>query len=527
MSNLLQKLNVKIGVFIFLIIFIIVCSICCYNFFKYSKIADNNLNNRIYQPSILLSNGILNYKSAGNRLVMENIIGEELAECLIIGIHYRIYYSINPEYVDKLFANISSIKKYNDIIQELEAPYNEKIKENGEYFLVNISPIYNNNTKIIGYLFLKTSLNNFYKQKRNVLFTIILIAILGLSLSAFLIFIIINKNITRRIHKLLKITEKLKEGDLNIEEANIEANDEIGNLVGDMNTLVDLLRYKVKFANEIEKGNFKFEYELKNNKDQLGKALIDMRDSLYKASDDEKKRRLEDEKRNWSTQGLAKFADILRQHSDNINELAYSIISNLVKYLNSNQSSLFLLNKEKSYLDLVACYAYEKRKYLEKQIDMNEGLIGAVARERKTMYLTEVPDSYIEITSGLGKANPKALLIIPLLREEELLGIMEIASFNEFEEHQIEFVEKLGESIASTIYNAKINTTTSELLKKSQEQAEQMRTQEEEMRQNMEELSATQEEMARKHTKLNNRIKELEDELEAKERELKKNKLKD
>ncbi|MBN2520443.1 MAG: GAF domain-containing protein [Bacteroidales bacterium] len=485
------------------------------------------MNNRISQPSSLFSNGVLDYKSAGDKAAMENIIHEELAECLIIGIHKRIYYSINPDHIDKLFTNIPGIKKYNEIIQELVAPYNEKIKENGEKYLVSISPIYNNNSKLIGYLFIKTNLNHFYKQKQNVLIAIILIAILGLSFSAFLIFTIINKNITKRIYKLLNITEKLKEGDLNIDQAIIEAEDEIGSLVGDMNTLVEQLRYKVKFANEIEKGNFKFEYELKNNKDQLGKALIDMRDSLHKAADDEKKRRLEDEKRNWSTQGLAKFADILRQHSDNINELAYSIISNLVKYLNANQSSLFLLEKENSYLDQIACYAYEKRKYQKKQIDMNEGLIGAVARERKTMYLTEIPDSYIEITSGLGKANPEALLIIPLLREEELLGIMEIASFNEFEEHQIEFVEKLGESIASTIYNAKINTTTSELLKKSQEQAEQMRTQEEEMRQNMEELSATQEEMARKHTELNNRIKELEDELEAKQKELKKYKLND
>jgi methyl-accepting chemotaxis protein len=114
------------------------------------------------------------------------------------------------------------------------------------------------------------------------------------------------------------------------------------------------------------------------------------------------------------------------------------------------------------------------------------------------IYLIEIPKEYIEITSGLGGANPNALLLVPLLIEEEVLGVIELTSFNKFQPHEIELVKKLAESIASTLNSVKINARTSELLEKSQEQAEMMAAQEEEMRQNMEELQSTQEEASRK-----------------------------
>lgn len=118
--------------------------------------------------------------------------------------------------------------------------------------------------------------------------------------------------------------------------------------------------------------------------------------------------------------------------------------------------------------------------------------------------LTEIPDDYLEITSGLGESEPGCILLVPLKLENSVLGVVEIASFSAFTDHEIDFVEKLGESIASTLTSVRINQQTSELLKKSQIQAAEMAEQEEEMRQNMEELQATQEESTRREKEISN-----------------------
>jgi PAS domain S-box-containing protein len=144
-----------------------------------------------------------------------------------------------------------------------------------------------------------------------------------------------------------------------------------------------------------------------------------------------------------------------------------------------------------------ACYAWDKKKFLNQQIHKGEGLAGQAWQEGDIVYLTEVPQNYIRITSGLGDSNPTSVLIVPLKVNDEVYGVVEIASFGEFQDFEKEFVQKVAESIASTISSVKINARTQRLLEESQEMTEQMRAQEEEMRQNMEELQATQEEMQR------------------------------
>lgn len=247
-----------------------------------------------------------------------------------------------------------------------------------------------------------------------------------------------------------------------------------------------------------------YDFELEDKSDILGKTLLELKDYLAKNRNDERQRRKEDEQRTWIAEGLAKFSDILRKDNDNIEELSYNIISELVNYLGANQGGFYTLNDQNNndlHFEMTACYAYERKKYSEKRIEWGEGMIGSAALEKQTVHMTDIPESYLDITSGLGKANPKSLLIVPLIVNEELHGILEVASFINFEKYQIEFTEKIAESIASTLSSVKINVRTAKLLKESREQAEALASQEEQMRQNMEELQATQEEAARQAEK--------------------------
>jgi len=181
--------------------------------------------------------------------------------------------------------------------------------------------------------------------------------------------------------------------------------------------------------------------------------------------------------------------------------LNQKIIKKLVQYLDANLGGIYVKNDNNAPVtfDLSASYAYDRNRFLDSSFEWGEGLVGACAAEAETIYLTEIPQDYVQITSGIGGVNPNNLVVVPLLVEEEVLGVIELAAIKIFEKHEIEFLEKQGESIASALRNVQINHKTTQLLQKSQEQAEALASQEEEMRQNLEELQATQEEASRKN----------------------------
>jgi GAF domain-containing protein len=199
-----------------------------------------------------------------------------------------------------------------------------------------------------------------------------------------------------------------------------------------------------------------------------------------------------------------------------VNLLCDKIISALVQYTQSNQGGLYLLNDENEHdkhLELISLFAFDIKKYETQKIKLGEGILGQAFIEKETTYLTSIPDDFVRITSGLGDSRPKAVLMVPLKLDREVYGIIELASFHEFQQHVIAFVEKLGESIASTLGAVRAAQRNKRLIEQFQQQTEQMRAQEEEMRQNMEELQATQEEVARKEQAYVERIAELEGKL--------------
>ncbi len=380
------------------------------------------------------------------------------------------------------------------------------VNENNKKSYVSYAPIAIGETGDNWYLGISVP-NESIMAEANKSFRIsMMVGLIGLIILSLVIYFV-ARNITIPIEKVTHSLNMLSRGKIDTGlKLDFKTGDEIEEMAKALNTSVEELNKKNQFARKLGQGDLEHQFELSHEEDELGQSLAEMRDSLKNAREEEEKRKVEDEKRRWVNEGLAKFADILRQNNDNLEELSYSIIKNLVEYLDANQGGIFLLNDEDQnniIYELKAAYAYNRRKYLEKHIKPGEGILGNCALEKKTVYMTDIPDDYINITSGLGSANPRSLLVVPLKTDEEVLGVVEIASFHEIEQYQIEFVEKVGESIASTISSVRINLKTSELLEKSQQQAEEMSAQEEEMRQNMEELQATQEESARRESELN------------------------
>lgn len=286
---------------------------------------------------------------------------------------------------------------------------------------------------------------------------------------------------------------------------------EIGQLTHQVNEILEQLKDATEFVGTIGEGKLDFDYKnldshYAHGKNKLADSLIFMQNKL-------KDMNMDEQRRQWANEGLTKFVDILRSSNDNISTLGDRIISTLVQYTGSNQGALYILNDEDAankHLELVSLFAFDTKKFEKQKIRLGEGILGQTFLEKETTLLTEIPEEYVRITSGLGDANPKALLIVPLKVDKEVYGIVELASFKLYQPHEISFVEKLAETIASTLASVKAAQKNRHLIEQFQQQTEEMRAQEEEMRQNMEELQATQEEMGRKEGDYVSRIQQLE-----------------
>lgn len=285
--------------------------------------------------------------------------------------------------------------------------------------------------------------------------------------------------------------------------------DEMGQTSIAFNNLIDRIKTASAFAEKIGKGELEIEYDEHFNNDVLAVSLQNMHDKLVQVN-------IDNEKRNWINEGLTKFVDITRD-TENIERFYNNILSNIVKYVVANQGYLYVINDENKhdvFLEVKSVYAYGKERYLEekKMIRYKEGLVGQAWFDKESLIFTEIPSEYVRITSGMGEATPRCIFICPLIINEIIVGVIEIASFKVLEDFKIEFIEKIAETIASTISTVKTNERTVTLLEQSQQQTEEMRAQEEEIRQNMEEMNATQEEMTRKERDIARRMNELEKE---------------
>lgn len=370
------------------------------------------------------------------------------------------------------------------------------IKENPTEFSLSIAIIFTLSTCIIFFNWVLFS------------FSIVIISILVYNIW------LSRKHVVQRLNRLKELDDKNRLLLLNTNKP-FDPTKAVQNIT-------DNLQYAINFVREIGKGNFNARLE-GVNEDNLGLNNANLAGELINMKVQMKASAEAEQKRVWATQGLANFGDLIRTSSHDAKTLSQEVIIFLVKYLKANQGGIFILNDEdenRSYLELKAAYAFERKKYIDKTVEIGEGLVGQAYLEKETIHLRKIPQNYVSITSGLGGANPSTLILVPMKYEEQVLGVIELASFKHFEQHEIEFCEKIAETFGSTLSGVKVNERTRQLLEQSQEQSEEMRAQEEEMRQNMEEMQATQEEMARKENSYIEKIDSLEAEFEQVRRKL-------
>jgi hypothetical protein len=286
--------------------------------------------------------------------------------------------------------------------------------------------------------------------------------------------------------------------------------DEIGDIYRSFKNLAVNLHNTALFADAIANNNFEHEYQMASEDDELGKALTNMRDELKKAKAAEKQQAAEQEKEAWTANGIALFNDLLRQETTNLEAMSRTFISKLTDYIGVVQGGVFIINNddpEHVKYELKGAVAYNRVKNNEKEFEVGIGLVGQCAYEKAPIYLNEIPDNYMEITSGLGEANPKYILLMPAVMNDTVYAVIELASFSKIDDYKVNFLTKISDALSSTISMVKINASTAKLLEESKDKADMLAEQSEVLKQSFEELRATQEDLARKEAML----KELEE----------------
>lgn len=313
----------------------------------------------------------------------------------------------------------------------------------------------------------------------------LLLSFLGLAMMVIFTLAFVRRS-SNPMHQASMMLDYIDRGEYDKVEHLESSDEEINSFYKSLNIFAEKIQKTTEFARSIGSGDLNIKYEI-DDQNALDSALIDMQKNLQHAREEEEKRKEENEKLSWSQNGLAQLGEYLRMSNTDISEFAFNVISFLVKYVGALQGGIFISEETEhtKYLSLKAAYAFDRKKQLEARVEFGESLVGRCAIEGKTIFLTDVPEGYLYITSGLGENKPRCLLLVPLEFEDEVHGVIEIASIRLIEEYQITFFNSVAERIASSISNIKKNISTAELLEKFRTQSDELALRENEIQKSL------------------------------------------
>ncbi len=398
-------------------------------------------------------------------------------------------------FFDKRYSNINFLKK----IENGEVFHVDNKNINGDIVAyTSFSPIYVGNTKTPWSVGVTVPIDVItYKATHDFYYTVI-VGLLGFIFLTIIIFII-SEDITRPLHRTIKVLHKLDKGDINLNnKLKMNRSDEIFEMSESVNKLIDTLNSISNFAVKIGNGELDAKLRTMGKHDVLANALLEMRTKLYDAEQKRLKRIEEAKKRIWIQNGISKISEKLQPIYNSKEELSFILIRTTVKYLDANQGGFFIVGKDddgKTFLEMKASYAYNRKRKLSLKVEIGEGLVGRCAQEKQIIYLSNVPDGYTFISSGLGEDKPKELILIPLLLDNKVFGVIEISTFKRLEDYQMEFLEITAQRIASVLANMKITEDTSKLLEKFKNKSKELKLAEQELTKTIKHLKKAQSEI--------------------------------
>ena len=308
----------------------------------------------------------------------------------------------------------------------------------------------------------------------------LLIFLIGLSLLMLLIVFFAIQSTTEQINILKNNAEKIALGETGINLPPYPK-DALGNLAKSFIQIDRNNRKIAQAALEIGQNKFDTPFIVRSEKDELGIAILKMRKALKEFS-------VEKESEIWIQTGLSTINSVLIGKRK-LDETCKTLLAAMVNYLNGDVGTLYLHNYANT-LELECSHAALKKELIPKIILLGQSRLGAAAEKMEPEIFDHIPDNYLTIGSSLGQAQPCHLLLIPLVRNGQIEGIMEIASFVEFHPATKDFVKQVAVNIANSLQNMKSRLRLQELLEETQTQTEELQTQHSELENLNSELEA-------------------------------------
>src|SRR5437763_1055946 len=237
--------------------------------------------------------------------------------------------------------------------------------------------------------------------------------------------------------------------------------------------------------------------------------VAELKDNINQMIGNLRETTLANQEQDWLKTNLARISGLMQGQRD-LETVSKLIMSELTPTVSAQHGAFFLAQSKEGEttahgeveLKLMASYGYKKRKNVSNKFKPGEALVGQAALEKKPILITQPPDDYIKVTSGLGEAVPQNIIVMPVLFEEQVLGVIELASFRQFSDTHQQFLEQLMETIGVVLSTIIANMRTEELLEQSQALTQELQSQ-------SEELQSQQDELKRSNAELEEQAKSL------------------
>ncbi len=262
------------------------------------------------------------------------------------------------------------------------------------------------------------------------------------------------------------------------------------NLTENVNQLAQNLTTQVRSISEVASAVTKGDLTRTIRVEAKGEVEA-LKDTINQMIANLKETTLRNQEQDWLKSNLAKFTQMLQGQKD-LKTVTQRILSELAQVVSAHYGAFYILKVNEEIqtvrLNLFAAYGYRTEKNIPTDFAIGEGLVGQVAFEKERIILSNIPGNYIKISSGLGRSKPANLIILPVLFENQVKAVIELASLDEFSETHLDFLSQLTESIGIVLNTIEANTRTEELLEQSQSLAGELKIQQEELSRTNDEL---------------------------------------